>query len=176
MTEPKPTTWSSTTVTAANFNEQIRDSVRWLLGHSANPKPHIRLRNSSAVSLTSGSWTDLTMSTATRDRGFGWTSGASISIPVAGTYMIGASVEINTAACNKALRILKNNTTVVVEHDITGVGSAAVARISVSTLVVCGGSDTFKAQAFQDSGSALNANSAGEFSPVLWAYYVATAS
>lgn len=175
MAEPNPGTWTAAGVSASSFNSQIRDPIRWLLGHSSNPKPHIRLRNSSAVSLTSGSWTDLTMSTATRDRGFSWSSGASISIPVAGTYMIGASVEINTAACNKALRIL-NGATVIVEHDITGVGSAAVARISVATLAVCSAFDAIKAQAFQDSGSALNANSAGEFSPCLWAYYVATAN
>lgn len=175
MAEPAPATWTATTVDASDFNTNIRDPLQWLLGHSSNPKPHIRLRNTSAVALTSGSFTDLTMSTATRDRGFGWGSGAAITIPVAGTYLIGASVEIDTFACNKALRIV-NGSTVIVEHDITGVGSPAVARISVATLAVCSASDSVKAQAFQDSGGSLDANAAGEFSPCLWAYYVATAS
>lgn len=174
MTEPNPATWTSTAPTATDFNTNIRDALQWVLGHSTNPKPHIRRRNTAAVALTVSTWTDLTMNTTVINRGSWSPSGASITVPVAGTYLIGASVEIDAAACNKALRIA-NGSTVIVEHDITGVGSSAVARISCSTLAVCAASDVIKAQAFQDFGT-LNANSAGEFSPVLWAYYVATAN
>lgn len=175
MAEPTPATWTATAPSEADFNTNIRDAQQWLLGHSSNPKPHIRLRNTGNVSLTSATWTDLTMSTADRDRGFSWASGAAITIPVAGTYLIGASVEIDAAACNKALRVI-NGATVIVESDVTGVATPAVARISIATLAVCSASDSVKAQGFQDSGGALNANTAGSFSPVLWAYYVATAN
>lgn len=174
MAEPTPATWTAATVSATDFNGEIRDPLQWLLGHSDNPKPFIRRRSTSNVALTVSTFTDLTMNTTVVARGSWSPSGASITVPVAGTYLIGASVEIDAAACNKALRIV-NGSTVIVEHDITGVGSSAVARISCSTLAVCAASDVLKAQAFQDFGT-LNANSAGEFSPVLWAYYVATAN
>ena len=175
MAEPAPATWTASTLTHTQMNTEVRDAVRWLIGHSSNPKPHIRLRNSTAVALTASTWTDLAMDTEVRKRGITHTgSAASFTVVTAGTYMVGASVEIDAAACNKALRIV-NGSTVIVEHDITGVGSSAVARISCSTLAVFAANDVIKAQAFQDFGT-LNANSAGEFSPVLWAYYVATAS
>lgn len=175
MAEPNPATWTATTVSASDFNTNIRDALRWVLGHSSNPKPFIRRRNTGAVALTSGGFTDLTMNTTVVARGSWSPSGASITVPTAGTYMIGASVEIDTFACNKALQVV-NGSTVIVEHDITGVGSPALARIAVATLFVCAAGDVLKAAAFQDSGGSLNANAAGEFSPCLWAYYVATAS
>jgi hypothetical protein len=174
MAEPAPATWTASVPDETDFNAEIRDPLRWLLGHSSNPKPFIRRRNTSAVALTVSTWTDLTMNTSVVARGSWSPSGASITVPTSGTYLIGASVEIDAAACNKALRIV-NGSTVIVEHDITGVGSSAVARIACATLAVCTAADVIKAQAFQDFGT-LNANSAGEFSPVLWAYYVATAS
>jgi hypothetical protein len=174
MAEPSPATWTAATLTHTQLNTEVRDSVRWLMGHSSNPKPYFRRRSTAATSLTISTWTDVSMNTTVVSRG-GWTlSGASCTVPVAGTYMVGGCVEITAAACNKAARIV-NGSTVIVEHDITGVGSSAVARINLSTLTVCAASDVLKLQAWVDLGS-LNAESAGEFSPVIWAYYVATAS
>lgn len=174
MTEPNPATWTAVAPSAATFNTNIRDALQWVLGHSTNPKPHLRVRSTSATSLTSGSFTDITFNTVVRNRGFTWSNGATATIPVAGTYWVGCSVEIDTAACNKALRIVKNTSTVIAEHDITGVGSSAVARITIATLMTFAVSDTVKIQGFQDSGAGLNANSAGEFSPVMWVAYYAT--
>lgn len=175
MAEPNPATWTATTVTATDFNTNIRDPLRWLLGHSSNPKPHIRLQSSVNRALTISTWTDIWTDTELLNRG-GWqlgTGGNGMAIPVAGTYMIGAGIEIESAACNKAARIIRNSD-VIVEHDITGVGSAAVARINMSTLAVCAANDVIKLQGWVDL-SGLHAITAGEYSPILWAYYVATA-
>jgi hypothetical protein len=174
MAEPNPATWTAATLTATQMNTEVRDSVQWLLGHSSNPKPFVRRRSTAATALTISTWTDVSMNTTVVERG-GWSpSGASITVPVAGTYMVGGCAEITAAACNKALRIVKGST-VIVQHDITGVGSSALARINLATMAVLAATDVIKLQAWVDLGS-LNAEVGGEFSPVLWAYYVATAN
>ncbi len=42
MAEPNPATWAAVVPDDTDFNTEIRDPLRWLLGHSSNPKPFLR--------------------------------------------------------------------------------------------------------------------------------------
>lgn len=172
MTYTNPRTWvTATRVSAPTLNTHVRDALRWLLGHSANPFPHAVVRNSANIALVN-TWSTLTFDTADVARGGLWTSGSALIAPIAGMMCAGGCVEIEPASCNKALQLIVNQKTVVAQSDTNGVGSPAVGRINVSSFFHVDAGDFVELNAFQDSGVTLNA-AANTFSPVLWGLYVA---
>jgi hypothetical protein len=173
MTYALPRTWAADEfVSKATLNTQVRDNLRWLLGHSANPSPFAVIRNSASVALTSGQFSTIPFDTADISRGDLWTSGSALIAPIAGMMCAGGCVEIETAACNKAVRLIVNAATVVAEQDTSGVGSPAVGRINVTSFFHVDAGDFVELEAFQDLGVPLNAT-AQTYSPVLWGFYVA---
>jgi hypothetical protein len=178
VSEPAPITWDGSTVyTYTNFNTEFRDALQWLLGHSSNPKPYLRTRGASPTALANGStWTNITLGTTVINRGFATPNPA--TIPVSGHYDIGATIDVDVAVSNKALRIRLNGTSTLAEDDQPGVGGPVPARITCSTGVVpLSAGDVITIEGFNDSAAAsVDALSTGEWAPVLWIQYIATAS
>jgi len=179
MPEPDPATWTATVPTDDEFNDEIRDPLRWLLGHSSNPKPYLRTRGASPTALDNGggtgAWTDIALGTTVINRGFSTTNPA--TIPVTGYYDIGACIDVDVAVSNKALRILVNGDTVA-EDDQPGVGSPIPARITCSTGVVpLSEGDVITIEGYNDAATGdVDALATGEWAPVLWVEYIATAN
>lgn len=181
-----PRTWAAGDIVSyATLNTELRDQLLWCLGESTNPMPHVIVRRTENFALASGVFQAITWNTADRSRGemftaedadvaagASWGESSVLFAPVGGVIAVGGCVEIETASCNKALR-LTVNMTVVAEQDTSGVGSAAVGRINVATIVPVSAGDIIELEAFQDSGGNLNVLAAGEYSPKLWAIYVA---
>jgi hypothetical protein len=173
MSYPNPRTWNDDDfVPAPALNTEVRDSLRWLLGHSLNPFPHAVVRNTAPVALTSGQFSTIPFDTADISRGGLWASGSALIAPIAGMMCAGGCVEIETAACNKAVRLIVNAATIVAESDTSGVGSPAVGRINVSSFFHVDIGDFVELEAFQDLGVSINAANQ-TYSPVLWGFYVA---
>ncbi len=134
MTYTNPRNWNTNNpVSAPTLNTEVRDNLMWLLGHSSNPFPHARLWSSVNVALTSGQFSTIPFDSADVNRGDMWLGGSALVAPIAGMMYAGGCVEIETAACNKALRLIINAATIVAENDTNGVGSPAVGRINVSS-------------------------------------------
>lgn len=184
-TYPKPMTWfDSWYVTVADMNTYVRDAMRWALGHSENPFPHAAVRSSKNIALTSGQFSTLTFDTVEVARGDLWSltsqtfdtetpSASALIAPYPGMMCAGGCVEIETAACNKALRLIVNGTTVVAEQDTSGVGSPAVGRINISAFFHVDTGDFVELEAFHDLGVPLNALAQANYSPKFWGFYVA---
>lgn len=173
MTYTLPMTWADGDyVSAPTLNTEVRDALRWLLGHSSNPFPFAVIRNSASVALTSGQFSTIPFDTADVSRGGLWTAGSALIAPIAGMMCAGGCVEIETAACNKAVRLIVNAATVVAEQDTSGVGSPAVGRINISSFFHVDAGDFVELEGFQDLGVPLNATTQ-TYSPVLWGFYVA---
>lgn len=180
MAEPNPTTWTAAVPDENDFNAEIRDPLQWLLGHSANPKPALTIRASAPTSLSngggSGAWTEIDLDTV--DENLGFSTALPATIPVDGYYDIGAAVDIAVERSNKAIRVLKNGTDVILQDDRPGVGSPIPARITASTgNVPLDAGDVLTLEAYNDAASgAIDALATGTWAPVLWIEYVATAN
>lgn len=179
MPEPDPVTWINAPVDETDFNGEIRDPLQWLLGHSDNPKPFLRVRGDAPTALDNGggtgAWTEIALGTEVVNRGFSTSDPP--TIPVAGYYDIGACIDVDVAVSNKALRILVNGTTVA-EDDQPGVGSPIPARITCSTGVFpLSGGDVITIEGYNDAATGdVDALSTGDWAPVVWVQYIATAS
>lgn len=156
LTAPK--TWADgDAMSAAVLNTHIRDAVRWVAGHSDNPKPHCILSNTNPWSLTSGTFTAVGYDTVVVNRGGLFTSGTDVVITQNGVYHCSGWVEIESAACNKDVAIYLNGTDVVDEANQYGVGTPAVGRLSVDGYVKCVVGDVLTLEVFQDLGSTIAA-------------------
>lgn len=173
LTDPK--TWTAAASVVADLNTYIRDTARWVIGHSSNPKPHAIVWKSSAFSHTSSSnWMTVTWDTELRDRGDMWTSpNTYLNIPVAGVYLFGGSVEFESGTYNKNARIY-DGTTAYTFGDSSGLGTPTPARLGMSSLRFFTGSTQLSLQVWQDSGSSKNISSSTQYSPILWAAWYAT--
>ena len=178
MAEPNPATWAAVVPDDTDFNTEIRDPLRWLLGHSSNPKPFLRTRGSAPTSLSngggSGAWTEIDLDNSDEHRGF--VTALPATIPVDGFYDVGAMIDVDVERSNKALRIRKNGTDTIAQDDRPGVGSPVPARITASTgnvPLVAG--DVITIEGYNDAASgAIDALATGTWAPVLWIEYVAT--
>ena len=112
-------------------------------------------------------WSALVFDTEEVNRGGMWASGSPLIIETAGRYKIGAAVDLESAACNKALRLIVNATKVIAQDDRPGVGSPVPARWSISTTARLEQGDFVEAEVWHDYGSILNAVP-GTWAPVLW--------
>lgn len=176
MTFTNPRTWANDDyVSSATFNTHVRDNLRWLLGHHLNPMPFARVRSEAPVSLATSQWTTLRYDEVVVDRGGMFASGAGSALiaPVAGRYRIGAAVDIENVACNKALRLIVNASRVLAERDRPGVGSPVPGRITISTAAELAAGDFIEAEAWHDLGVPINAVP-GPWAPVLWAHWEGT--
>jgi len=173
MTWTNPRTWSDGDfVSAPTFNTHVRDNLRFLLGSELNPKPHARVVSEAPVSLATSQWTPLTYDQTVVDRGGMFASGigSALIAPIAGIYRIGASVDIENVACNKALRLIVNAAQVLTERDRPGVGSPVPGRITISTTASLAAGDFIEAEAWHDLGVPINAVP-GDWAPALWAHW-----
>jgi hypothetical protein len=151
-----PTTWTATTPSVGDFNDEIRDRFRYLGGVATGPHPHAILLGGTTT-LTSGSFTPLEFASAERNNGAMWTSGSSITIADGGAYHMNVWVEVESSASNKELRIIKNGTSVIAAHNIYGVGTPAVGRISTCGDAELVAGDVITFRVFHDLGSSVSA-------------------
>jgi hypothetical protein len=171
LTDPK--TWTAAASVVADLNTYIRDTMRWLIGHSSNPKPHAVVWKSSAFAVSSSStWTSVTCSSTLRDRG-SMANGTGLTIPVDGVYLFGGALEFESGTYNKNARIY-DGTNAYTFGDSSGLGTPTPARLVMSSMRHFTATTQLTLQAWQDSGSSKNINSATEYSPVLWAAWYAS--
>lgn len=184
MPEPDPQTWTATTSDVANLNAEIRDAFRWLLGHSSNPFPHLRVRGSTPTTLAAptppnGTWTTIAFDTAVIDRGFSFAG--TVTIPIDGTYDLEASLAIDSCISNKAVQILVNGTVVGRDSEPgPGLDVDMSTSCTVCNLPLLAG-DVITVQGYNDRGisstpATVDAIVVGEAAPVLCVTYVATAN
>lgn len=163
-----PRTWTDDEyVWAPQLSRQVTDNLWWLLHHSTNPAPAARVRSTVPVALASGVWSALVFDTAEINRGGMWASGSPLVIEHAGRYKLGAAVDMQTAACNKAIRLIVNGSRVLTQDDRPGVGSPVPGRWAISTTARLEPGDFVEVEAWHDFGSIINAVP-GTWAPVLW--------
>lgn len=165
-----PRTWADGDyVSAATLNTQVRDNLRFRLGHSANPFPHARVRSATPVALASTQWSTLHFDTAVVDRGGMWLgAGSALVAPIAGRYRIGASLDTDYVASNKALRLIINASRVAAEKHRPGVGREAPIRATIWTSIDLEAGDFIEAEAWHDYPAPISAVPSA-WAPVLWA-------
>lgn len=183
MTEPDPQDWTAAPSDPDNMNAEIRDVFQFLLGHSDNPFPHIRVRGTSPTTLAAPSpdptWTTIVLDTADEDRGFGFAG--SVVIPITGTYDIEAALAVDSCISNKAMRIMVND----VEKgrdSMPGPGlEVDMANTCVIGNVPLTAGDVITLEGYNDRGiddtpATVDAIVLGEAFPALSVKYVATAN
>jgi hypothetical protein len=184
MSYPKPRSFvDAEKLAAAKLNIEIRDAMKWLLGHSEYSFPFASVRRATSFALPSAQFVPITFDTIEVSRGSMFAtsvtvidtvtvSTSSLICTMSGFVAFGGCVEIDAASCNKAVRLVQSGS-VIAEQDTSGVGSSAVGRINIATAVNVAAGDFLEIEAFQDSGVSLNVSSQGNYSPKLWGCYVA---
>lgn len=154
-------------------------SIAALLGktHTYTVLPRARVRSTAPVSLTTSTWSTLTYDTAEVNEGGMWfgETGSALIVPAgfAGRWRVGAAVDIENVACNKAFRLIVNASKVLCERDRPGVGTPVPGRITISSCASLEVGDFIEAEAWHDLGVPINATP-GTWSPVLWARFEGT--
>lgn len=173
MSEPDPQTWTAAPSDPDNMNAEIQAPFQWVLGHSANPFPHLRWRGSSNSTLANGStWTAIDFDTADIQRG--WPTPG--EIPIDGTYDLGCAVDVDFAISNKAVRIRLNGATTLGEDDQPGAALLVPGRITCNVgCVPLSAGDVITVECFNDAVGTVECI-AGAWAPVLWIEYIATAN
>lgn len=163
----------------AAWGTVVNSDIQWLAGHPTNPKPSCRLFNSTAITITTGTLTVLPFDTEITNRG-GIHSTVSnttrITCPTGGdgSWAFGANIQF-AAQVNgtRIAQIIKNGATTLA---ISEPGAAPVAGnntdLLLSTFAPLTAGDYIELYVFQSSGGALTLNSATQYSPVFWAYWV----
>lgn len=186
MAEPDPQTWTASASDPTNMNDEIQAPLQWLLGHSANPFPHLRWRGATPTTLDAptgtppaltGSWTPITLDTVVIDYGFG-TPGV---IPIDGTYDISAALAIESCISNKALRILADGVVIGQEsHPGPGLEVDMATTCTVDCIPLTAGTvitiEGYNDRADLGVPGTAEATVLGEAAPVLTIEYVATAN
>lgn len=154
-----PLTWvDEQLVSAATLNTEIRDRFRWLLGHSANPKPHARVRSTVPIPLAPRQWTALRFDTTEVDRGGMWLgAGSALVAPLTGRYRIGAAVATDRVASNKGFRLIINASRVVAQRKRTGTGRVVPMEVTLRTTIDLEAGDFIEAEAWHDYPQEINA-------------------
>lgn len=141
--------------------------------------PRCRLTNSAAISLTNALTTAVTFDTEVFDEG-GLHSTSSntsrVTIPTGGSglYLIGASVEFaaNATGVRDMFIVLNGASSIGVMRSTTPSGTSTT-RLATSTVYALNDGDYVELRVNQTSGGALNLNASTDYSPVLWACWLA---
>lgn len=132
-----------------------------------------RVYNSANIATTSGAETLITYDSERYDVGAFHSTSVNpgrLTIPAAGAYRFGCCLRFAANAVgNRRVRVLLNNTTVILYQTVMTITTA-----SISTIMTLSGEYTFAANdyieiyAAQDSGGALNIDAAAAYSPEAW--------
>jgi len=141
------------------------------------PNMEVRAYNSAAISLASGASTALTLNSERYKTDATMHSTASntsrLVAPVAGKYRVTAHAEIAAAAGGTIRQLsirLNGGTTIAVQTSPFNGTSAS--ELTVSCTYIFAANDYVEMLALQDSGGAINVNSAGNYSPEFEMEYV----
>jgi hypothetical protein len=131
-----------------------------------------RVYNTASISLANGAGTALTFDTERFDvGGFHSTSvnTGRLTIPVAGTYLVGANVQYAANATGVRQGYIRlNGTTVLVANLVPAVTGGVVTEQVLVTMYNFAANDYVELVAFQNSGGALNLVAVGNYSPEFW--------
>jgi len=137
------------------------------------PREGCRVYNNAAFSVPDNTSTAVTFNTERFDPFSMHSTSAStsrITITRKGRYNIGGCVEFAAdAAGYRGLGVRLNGTTTLVATNSISVGAGAATILNVSADYEFALNDYIELMAFQNTGGALNANSAGNYSPEFWA-------
>lgn len=169
-------TWSvGEILTAGNFNQWIRDNFAFL----GENRPRARLRRSTNQSIADdGSPHAITFDTEQVDVGNTHSTSANTSrlvIPTAGFVIVGFAGEFDPNAAGFRqldLRVNGSSSTIAQDRDETP-SSIHTCRLANTTGYQAAANDYFEVYATQTSGGALNMLSTANYSPVLWAIWLA---
>lgn len=158
----------------AAWGDIVRDDLEYL----ARNRPHCRVYNSAAISLTHNTDAALTFNSERYDVG-GCHSTASntsrITIPAGegGKYLLTGHVEFaSNATGDRQLSFRLNGTTVLAAQRV-GANGSSVTILSLSTVYALAAGDYVELWALQSSGGALNATASGNYSPEFSAMWMA---
>lgn len=156
-TVPVEITWTTgQVVTAAQMNSNIRDAVNFILS-----PPVAVMRQTVAQTLTTGTWTGITLDTEDLDRDNGHstvTNTSRYTAQTAGWYLPGGKISYASNATNRRWTRWDVN---AAEINATRLSMQA-ANGDLSELVMCSAwiflnvNDFLEAKGFQDSGGNLN--------------------
>lgn len=134
----------------------------------------LRRQKSALQSIPNNALTAIDFTTAAAgsfNRGFTFTAPSTFVILTSGIYIFGASVNFETNVTGtRYIDVLKNGTTIMDANESnSNIGSHSVSLSSTDKFL---SNDTLQFRVLQNSGIALNAEFAGESSPVFWAVYI----
>lgn len=161
---------AGTALTASFLNTNLRDNMAWV----ATDSPCCRAYNNAAISISSGSSTALTFNSERYDNAAMHSTSVNtgrITIPTGGggKYLIGCVIEWNTAAGGnyRDVRIRNNGTTYHAGATTTPIGGAGSPLCAPVGAWAYSAADYAEVVVAQDSGGAINVNSA-DGSPEFW--------
>lgn len=178
MSYTSPTTRSTgNTISAANWNTDNVDNIKWLAGDSGG-KPSCRVYNSANIAVTTGTTTALTFNSELWDNG-GLHSTVSntsrITVPSGGggIWMVGGHVQWEINATGVRNLGLRTNATGVYGWQTCLAIAGSNILLSVCTMLALVPTDYIELIVLQNSGGNLNVEAAAGFSPEFWAMWVA---
>ena len=178
MSYTTPTTRATgNTISAANWNTDLVDNVKWVAGDSGG-KPHCRVYNSASISIANNTPTVLTMDSESWDSGGMHSTSVNTSrltVPSGGggKYVIGGGVNFPANATGtRWAAILLNGTTVLAKVETPG-NASIDANLNPSTVYVLNATDYVELYVYQSSGGNLNAARQASWSPEFWAMWTA---
>lgn len=134
MAEPNPLTWTAAVPSVADFNTEIRDLGRWVIGHSANPKPFGLVTQATPTNISSPStFAFVLYDTTTISRGGGFVSGG-FEAPVSAFYHFAGSVRVDASIGNKEVRLCVNGdeNTYLASENRFGIATSAFCSMDIN--------------------------------------------
>lgn len=127
-----------------------------------------RVYDSNGVVIPSGAWTSLTYNNERWDTNALHDTGSNTSrltCRTAGVHLIAGSVQIDSAAASsRGLRIRLGGSTVIAAR-FASAANTSITMMSIATLYFLSVNDYVELQAYQDSGSSINASFQANFGP-----------
>lgn len=167
MAYTTPRTWTSTTLTAAQLNTDVRDNVNWL----ASDKPIWLVSTSVAQTIPHGTNTTLPYATESIDTAnlhSTTTNPSRVTIATTGKYAVGAQISYDSNAGGyRQIDLLYNGTStgwLCTSVAITG-GSTIV---NVSGIIAATAAGYLEVSAYHNAGVSIGAGS------VFWGYWIGT--
>ena len=176
MAYTSPTTRATgNTITAAIWNADMVDNVKWLAGDSGG-KPSCRVFNSGTFSVTTATATAITFDSEVRDNGgmhstVSQTSRITVPSGAAGYYIIGGSVTFDSNATGvRQVHVRLNGTLSLAISESNSVSANALNQ-DVVTAYPLAVADYVELVVYQTSGGNLNIQANNNYSPHFWVVY-----
>lgn len=151
------------------YNQTFTPSSNLVGTESKYTQPMARVTNSIAISLPNNATTTLTFDTEKYDNDAIHSTSVNTSrltCNTPGLYQISAYVEFASSNVNwRGLLLLLNGVTIIDARQVNAV-NGAVTRTLISCQYQLNAGDYVEVQAFQNSGAALNADAAAEYTPI----------